>query len=580
MCDQPYEAQLADGHCMVGQGVTEYGDDVPAVYTIYCHQQTDTVIVSIRDSGGGLQYINHPDGETYLGSACESLEFSRPGGILSAGSPYYTSLQWPEGPFRGVGAGIEWYVGIHVRFDADAYYGESATARISARDPAANESPVQRDEITVRVASTTDPVGLELTLREELPSFPVFQALQPLRFSLAQTDAASTTLQVSHGDTITVSYCPRQCSQPYTDVATWYDLPATVTPTSLPTRPPPPDTPTPEVQPTGTTPQFLVLRPAAADVGYVQQISAQPDRPNQLGYPWILVGMWSRGKSIHYGMIQFDLSAIPTPSLVESARLDLVGRDTRFLKPGTWTVHILGPEIDAGWRSATFDQVRAASKLADVGGPLAATELAAGRLNSLRFGEAALAALRERLTTSQRLSLRVDGPASEENNLFGWYSGVDVYGRETEPVDPALGPALVLGLLPGPTATAEPASATPSATAPGSAGPTATDEVAPTSTPSPTDSPTPTVSASPSATSSPTATPTSSVTPSPSATPTASVTSSPSATPTASATPELAPPTPRPLPSALATSTRTVPADAPRGRLWLPLLLVPAARTR
>ncbi len=566
MCDEPYEEQLDDGHCMIGPGVTEYGDDVPAVYTIYCHQQTDTVIVSIRDSGGGLQYINHPDGETYPGSGCESLQFSRRGGILSAGSPYYTSLQWPEGPFRGVGAGIEWYVGLHVRFDADDYYGEADTARISARDPAANQSPVQRDQIEVRVTSTTDPAGLVLGLREELPSFPVFQAVQPLRFSLTATDEESAMLHVSHGDVITVTYCPRQCSQPYTDTARWYDMPATVTPTPWPTRPAPPDTPTLEPLPTGTVVDYLVLRPAAADVGYVQQISAQPDRPNQLGYPWILVGMWSRGRSVHHGMIQFDLSPVPPAMMAEWARLDLIGRDGRFMKPGTWTVHVLSPAIDAGWRSATFDQVHGSATVVAVGEPLVASQLGPQQPNSLTFGPLAVGALNERLATSRRLSLRLDGPVSEENNLFGWHSGVDVYGRDTEPVDPALGPALVLGLRAGPTATTEPAIATPTSTTTPSASATATDTVTNSPTPSPSEPATSTPA--PSATLTPSATSTVSLTP----------TSTPSASATLTAWPALASATPSATPSAPAIWTPTPESHATGRRVWLPVVLVPTTR--
>lgn len=443
MCDQSYEAQLEDNHCMVGPGITEFASGTDRVHVIYCHQFEDTVVLQIRDSGGGLQFVNHPDGVTYEGNRCDSEVWWPRFGIPSGGSPYITSVHWPEGPFSGIGAGIEWYIGLFVAFDQEDYYGNDAEALITARDPAANLNPTVRDTITVHVASTSDPAGIRLELREELPSFPLFKLPGSLRFSQLVSDEAQAVIQVADHDTITVTYCPRDCRAPYVDSATWYQRHATITPTPLPTWPGPPPTLTPTPPPELDV-DYVVLRPAPADVGYVPQVSTHKDRPNHLGYPSIYAGTWTRGTNRHYGMAQFDLSPIPAGASILDARLEMVGRESRFVKPGAWSIKLLGEAIDSVWRGATFESVDDAPVVADVGLMLTAADVAVGRVNTLGFDQHALDVLNARLSTTRRLSLRVDGPGSEENNLFAWQSGVDVYRRDREPPDPMLGPQLHL----------------------------------------------------------------------------------------------------------------------------------------
>jgi hypothetical protein len=495
MCDTTYEEQQGDNRCMYGGGVTEFPAGTDRVYIIYCHKQTDTVTIEIKDAGGGTQYVNHPDGETYVGEGCESLGWWPRHGIPSAGSPYYTTASWPEGPFSGVGAGIEWYIGLYVAFDAEHYYGNHAEARISARDPAANINPTEVDTITVRVTSTSDPAGIELVLEEERAGFPIFTSSRALRFSQFASNQSQGVIRVADRDIVTVSYCPRDCKDPYTDSAQWHLLEATITPTPLPTwsGPPPTSTPTP---PPGIDVDYIVVRPAAADVGYVPEVSTNPERPNHLGYPSIYSGSWTRGRNRHYGMVQFDLSSLPPGGTLLSARLELVGRESRFAKPGSWEVKLLDSVVDAGWRDAAFDDIDSADTLGTLAGALRQTDLAVGHTNSLGFDRTQLDVLGERLRTTRRLSLRIDGPDSEDNNLFAWHSGVDVYGREKIPPDPELGPALYVamaeGQLPGeatPTTRAAPTetatAATPTATITGGGTPTATVAPTPSSTGSP-----------------------------------------------------------------------------------------------
>jgi hypothetical protein len=366
MCDKSYQEQLDDNHCMHGDGVTEFPSGTDQVYIIYCHRAEDVVVVRVKDAGGGLQYVNHPDGITYTGDACETLVFSKRNGIPAAGSPYYTSAYWPEGPFSGVSRGVEWFIGLFVAFDQDNYYGDEARALITARDPAANLDPVAYDEVVVRVTSTSDPVGFDVVLREEAPSFPIFASDPPLRFSTMASDPASGVIKVANRDVVTVSYCPRDCKTPYVDTATWYQIVATITPTALPTYGGPPPTPT-ATPPPDIRVEYITLRPAPDDVGYVPEISVNRNLPNHLGYPTIYSGMWTHGSNRHFGMVQFDLGVLPEGSHIRDARLDMVGRDKDFTEPGRWAVQLLDDSIDEGWRTATYSQVSSTGALVQIG---------------------------------------------------------------------------------------------------------------------------------------------------------------------------------------------------------------------
>jgi len=455
MCDVPYQEQLDDNRCMIGDGITEFPDGTDRVYIIYCHRADDLVVVQVRDAGGGLQYVNHPDGITYPGNACESLVFSKRNGIAPAGSPYYTSAYWPEGPFHGVSRGIAWYIGLYIAFDQDAYYGGQAEAFITARDPGAVLNPAAFETITARVTSDSDPEGIAVTLRQEAPSFSIFRTERPLKFSPVASDEAAGVIKVANRDTVTVSYCPRNCARPYTDTATWYQLVATVTPTGLPTWPGPAPTAT-ATPPPDVRIEYITLRPAPDDVGYASEITNR-GLPNHLGYPSVYSGMWTRGRNRHFGMVQFDLSDVPSGVSFVDARLQMVGRDKAFTDPGAWSVQMLDAAIDVPWRSATFGQVAEAGVVAQIGPTLSDADLAAGRTNAFGFSAGQLAFLNQRLTTTRRVSFRVDGPPGPDENLFAWHSGVDKYRRESVPPDPSLGPSLalayVLGAAPAPPVT-------------------------------------------------------------------------------------------------------------------------------
>jgi len=534
MCDETFEQQLDDNHCMIGRGITDFPSGTNSVFVIYCHKYNDTVRIVVKDSGGGEQFVNHPDGITYDGDRCETLEYRERTGIPPGGSPYYTSASWPEGPFSGIGAGIEWFVGLYVLFDADIYYGLGAEAVITARDPAANLDAFLKERITVRVTSDLDADGIAVVLEEQNSGGSIFRSLRPVRFSTEASSEANGVIKVADRSTLRVAYCPRDCRTPYADDAQWLSGNATVTPTPLPTYSGPQPTVTPTAPPNvelGT----LALRPVTEDVGYVPQISNNKSRVNHLGYPTIYSGMWTRGDNVHYGMVQFDLAAVPGDARVVSARLELIGQTRQFYDGGTARVELLGGGIDALWRDATFQDVHTAAVLGQILPELAGGDLAEDRLNFFGFAEDQLAHIADRLRTTRRLSFRIAGPGGAENSLFAWHSGVDLYDRAPEPPDPALRPALVLGYAIGPTPSPTPTGAGASAT--------------PTSLP--------TASAT-GTTSSPTSTATGTATHAP----TAATTTAPTATTTA--------PTAAASPSASATQTMPPPSASPTGTAEAP----------
>jgi hypothetical protein len=487
MCDVPYQEQLDDNRCMHGPGMTEFPAGTDRVWIIYCHQFTDTVVIQIRDQGGGIQYVNHPDGITYQGDGCESLLFTRPAGIAPAGSPYKTSAYWPEGPFSGVSPGVEWYIGLFIAFDEEIYYGNAAQALVTARDPAANTELFVTDSLQAHLYSDSDPTGFMVTLTEELPSFPLFKITTPIGFSQIASDPSRNIIKVANRDTVTISYCPRNCTTPFVDTAVWYALSSTITPTPLPTWPgaPPTATPTP---PPEIQVEYVTIRPSPLDVGYAPELT-NLGRPNHLGYPDMFVGMWTAGRNPHHGMVRFDLQAIPENATVLDARLELIGRSNRLTEPGAWAVKVLDSSADASWRELTFDQVRSAPSLGQLGPTLSDAQLGNGRMNSFGFTSNQLQWITDRRSSSGYLSFRVDGPGGSDNNLFAWETGVDIYGRAPEPPDPAKGPALQLSYVrsgetgpPSPTIISSPGAGT----APPTAGPgTASVTVGP-GTPSPT----------------------------------------------------------------------------------------------
>ncbi|MSP12505.1 MAG: hypothetical protein EXR62_06055 [Chloroflexi bacterium] len=243
-------------------------------------------------------------------------------------------------------------------------------------------------------------------------------------------------------------------------------VPATATPTPKSTAPPPVATATPTNTPIPPGQNHLTLQPKSNQVGWVM---ASAPNQNQLGDNAIYGGFWG-GFNIHHGMLQFDLNDVPLKSHIVAARVELVGKDNRLIGSGAgqWSLKLLDPAFDPSWSNRTYVDIHQATALSTIQPVLSGPNLAINVTNRFTFDANQLALLQARLSTTQRVSFRIDGPQSGGNSVFVWHSG---YGDS----DPSKRPVLILDLddgAPGPNPTQTPVSSptpilinTPTATA-------------------------------------------------------------------------------------------------------------------
>jgi thermitase len=258
-----------------------------------------------------------------------------------------------------------------------------------------------------------------------------------------------------------------------------------VTPTATrqqPTATRPPATPLPTTRPGSVD---VILKPAPGRIGWVV---GTEQTGNHFDSSYTYTGAWN--DRIYHGAMQIDLDPIPPGAYINFARLTLTSQTAEHLaKLGTWSVNLLGTEIDPGFENHAYPRIHAAGIEAKLLPLMNASDLAAGQQNVFSFSPAQLAALQARLGGSRRISFRMDGPTGGDfSNLATWDSG---QGPETQ----YPGPELYINyqvnspdILPTRTATVPlPPSATP---LPPTAGPSPTASrtivpPAPTGTPPP-----------------------------------------------------------------------------------------------
>lgn len=214
-------------------------------------------------------------------------------------------------------------------------------------------------------------------------------------------------------------------------------LTPTATPTASATLPPTdtPPTSTPTATPTATpTPQPIVITIAASRnaSGYV--VSNDP-QTNYFTAPDIYVGADLKAwRPIRWlGGVQFDVSGIPDSAQIVSAEVLLTGRSAVYLDSVPtmrWQVQLLDPAVDATWRASTYYSLQQAAALEPLVPPVAPSELGVGTVNVFRFTEAGLLRLKERLTSTNLVSLRVtaNDPNAGYRSIFDWHSGNNATG--------------------------------------------------------------------------------------------------------------------------------------------------------
>ncbi len=161
----------------------------------------------------------------------------------------------------------------------------------------------------------------------------------------------------------------------------------------------------------------VVLYPVGNAVGWV----SSSDPLNHFGDRNLHVGAFEG--HTYYGAMQFNLASVPLGSRIEAATLELAGLSGEHLGTGgTWTLRLLGPEVDGNWVAATYDQIRDAPVLDTIPPELKPEDLAVRQVNVFTFTAVHLEELERRLETGL-VSFRLDGPTQGADNLFTWDTG-------------------------------------------------------------------------------------------------------------------------------------------------------------
>jgi len=196
---------------------------------------------------------------------------------------------------------------------------------------------------------------------------------------------------------------------------------------------PPPVTPIPTTPAPG---ERIELVPREDSVGWV--VSSEPNR-NRFGDDDIYAGVYS-GRT-YLGAIQFDLSSLPQDAVILEAQLRITGQTINYLADtGVWTVHLLDSSIDAGWSNHGYTAIAGAPSLGrlldlrDGDYELDPSELGVASPNILGVPRNLLSELTRRVTSTKRVSFRIEGPKSGENNIFSWDSGYGTEGLGIKPV--------------------------------------------------------------------------------------------------------------------------------------------------
>lgn len=161
----------------------------------------------------------------------------------------------------------------------------------------------------------------------------------------------------------------------------------------------------------------LALTPAPDGIGWATDL----DGKTHFGVPGIHAGLLNG--YAYQGVLQFDLTSLPSGAAITHAALELTGLDASNLDAdASWQVDILPSSIDATWVSLSYQALLEAENQGAVSVVLTTDELGAGKVNTFRFGPETLPALQQRAAAGT-VSFRLAGPASGSDNLFTWDTG-------------------------------------------------------------------------------------------------------------------------------------------------------------
>ena len=171
-----------------------------------------------------------------------------------------------------------------------------------------------------------------MVLREEAPAYPLFRGASPALLDARRPTRPTGVLKVSRSGHRHRQLLPAQLPGRLHRHGGLVRVEATSRPRPGRRGPARRRRRPPRRRP-GWQVEYLDLRPAEDDVGYVPQHRSTEPGPTIWAIPRIYVGMWTRGANVHYGMVQFDLAALPAGATVVDARLELIGRDQSSPSP-------------------------------------------------------------------------------------------------------------------------------------------------------------------------------------------------------------------------------------------------------
>ena len=217
------------------------------------------------------------------------------------------------------------------------------------------------------------------------------------------------------------------------------------TPTPVPTRTPTVTstllpTPAPSPTPTLLPPESGIIYALKSHVNRVGWV-VSGEEGNHFGEAHLYTGVLEG--NVYHGAFQFDISFIAPGSSIHYAAVELTGLDGQRLEDGgSWSLQMLGTDVDPEWPLHDFDRIHQASVAHTLSLILSSVELSREETHVFVLNVDQRTELEKRIARGV-VSFRLDGPASGADNLFSWDTG---YGTESL----GKGPILRLAVAPPP----------------------------------------------------------------------------------------------------------------------------------
>jgi len=190
------------------------------------------------------------------------------------------------------------------------------------------------------------------------------------------------------------------------------------TPTPVPTRTPTVTstllpTPAPSPTPTLLPPEsgiIYALRPHVNRVGWV----VSSEEGNHFGEAHLYTGVLEG--NVFHGAFQFDISFITPGSLIHYAAVELIGLDGQRLGDGgSWSLQMLGTDVDPEWPLHGFDRIHQASVTHTLSLVLSSVDLSREKTHVFVLDVGQRAELEKRIARGV-VSFRLYGPSSGADN--------------------------------------------------------------------------------------------------------------------------------------------------------------------